>query len=147
MKMTDVLNRFEQPGFDGDNVFIRGGSMLTGTGQNDAVKFMTLDLGELVDGGTFYLSPGVAAEVVGLTCAIDNSIISQNTNVTFEINAVPITNSTITIPFAGSAAGDVFFSEPTAARTLSASDSIKIVSAGLNGGAGLAQLTVMFQMI
>lgn len=145
--MTDVLNKFEQPGFDGDNKFIRGGSMLTGTGQNDAVKFMTIDMGELGDGGTFYVSPGVAADVVGLTCAIDDSITTTNTNISFEIDGTPIVGSTITIPFSGSAAGDVFSSAPTSARTLSASDSLKIVSAGLNSGNGVGKLTVMLQMI
>ena len=61
---------------------------------------------------------------------IDGAITVANCGFTFEIAGVAVTNGAITITQAGSAAGDVDSSTPTAARTLTAGQPIELISDG-----------------
>lgn len=132
MSGESVLNFFKQPGSDGDNSLVLGGTSETATGQNLKTKLVTVVIGDVSTAGSVFVVPGVAGTVVGVSNVIDAAITAADAGLTFEIGGVEITGADITIANAGSAAGDVDQSTPSALNVITASDALEVVKDGLS---------------
>jgi len=133
MTGESVLNRFEQPaGTSRDNKAIMGGTLQTEGGANLKTKLVTVPIGDVSAAGSVFAVPGVAGTIVGISNVIDAAITVADAGLTFEIGGVAVTNAAITITQAGSAAGDVDQSTPTALNVITAAQAIEIVKDGLS---------------
>ncbi len=132
MTGESVLNRFEQPGTDRDNKLVLEGTSETVTGQNLKTKLVTVPIGDVSAAGSVFAVPGVAGTIVGISNVIDAAITVADAGLTFEIGGVAVTYAAITITQAGSAAGDVDQSTPTALNVITAAQAIEIVKDGLS---------------
>jgi len=130
MTGESVLNRFEQPGTDRDNKLVLEGTSETVTGQNLKTKLVTVPIGDVSTAGSVFAVPGVAGTIVGISNVIDAAITVADAGLTFEIGGVAVTGAAITITQAGSAAGDVDQSTPTALNIITAAQAIEIVKDG-----------------
>ena len=84
----------------------------------------------------------IAGIISKIYTVIHGVITGSDTNMTFEIAGVVVTNGAIVIAQSGSAAGDVDSSTPTAARTLTAGQAIEVISDG--GSTNTVDATVTF---
>ena len=133
MTAESVLNRFEQPaGTSRDNKLVLEGSMESVTGANLKTKLVSVPIGDVSTAGSVFAVPGVAGTVVKISNVIDAAITVADAGLTFEIGGTAITGAAITIANAGSAAGDVDQSTPTALNVITASEAIEIVKDGLS---------------
>ncbi len=132
MSGETVLNFFEQPGTDRDNKLVIGGTQETPTGQNLKTKLVTVAIGDVSTAGSVFAVPGVAGTIVGISNVIDAAITAADAGLTFEIGGVAVTDAAITIANAGSAAGDVDQSTPSALNVITAAQAIEVVKDGLS---------------
>lgn len=88
-----------------------------------------------------WIVPGVAGNITKIHSVIDQAIATADTVLTFEIGGVLITGSTITITQAGSAAGDVDSSTPSAANTITADTAVEMITDGGTTTAATATIT------
>lgn len=132
MTGESVLNFFKQAGAGEDNTLVLGGSSETPTGQNLKTKLITVPIGDVSTAGSVFSSPGIAGTIVKVTNVIDAAITAADAGLTFEIGGVAVTDAAITIANAGSAAGDVDQSTPSALNVITALDAIEIVKDGLS---------------
>lgn len=132
MSGESVLNFFEQPGSDRDNKLNLGGTVETPTGQNLKTKLVTVAIGDVSTAGSVFAVPGVAGTIVSISNVIDAAITAADAGLTFEIGGVAVTDAAITIANAGSAAGDVDQSTPSALNVITATQAIEVVKDGLS---------------
>ena len=132
MTAESVKNRFEQPGSDRDNKLVLEGSVETENGADLKTKLVTVAIGDVSTAGSVFAVPGVAGTIVGISNVIDAAITAADAGLTFEIGGVAVTDAAITIANAGSAAGDVDQSTPTALNVITASEAIEVVKDGLS---------------
>ena len=85
------------------------------------------------DTSHFIVAPH-AGSIVKAYSVIDGAVSSADVTIVMEIAGVAVTNGSITIATAASAAGDVDSCTPTAANTVTAGQAIELVVTG--GGAG-----------
>ncbi|MBL4700586.1 MAG: hypothetical protein JKX85_04935 [Phycisphaeraceae bacterium] len=130
MSGESVLNFFEQPGSDRDNKLVLGGKMESATAQNLKTKLVTVPIGDVSAAGSVFAVPGIAGTIVKISNVIDAAITAADAGLTFEIGGVAVTGAAITIANAGSAAGDVDQSTPTALNVITASQAIEVVKDG-----------------
>ena len=83
-----------------------------------------------------------AGEIIEINSVIDGTIATGDTDLTAKIGGTAVTNGVITITESGSAAGDVDTVYPTAARTVSAGDSIEIETDGVSTNTVQATITI-----
>jgi hypothetical protein len=83
-------------------------------------------------GGTQYLVAPIAGTITRIQSIIDGALTVGNEVLTPSINGVAITTTPITITQAGSAAGDVDSTVPTAANTVAVGDKISVAFTGTN---------------
>lgn len=107
--------------------------------------YMNYYIDNLNPAGTAYIACPENGDLVKVYSVIDDSFSGADTNISFTINAVGVTNGTITITQSGSAAGDVDNSTPTANNSLSAGDFIQIDWDGLASSAVACTLTFAIQ--
>lgn len=131
MARASVSNVFEQPNRSGDNKLIVGGSMSTGL-SDLKTRYFILPIGDVSTAGSVWVVPGVTGTVIKILNVIDAAITAADAGLTFEINGTPITDGDITIANAGSAAGDVDQSTPSAANIITVTDAIEVVKDGLS---------------
>jgi len=85
-----------------------------------------------------------AGDIQKIWSVLDGAITGGNCVFTFEIGGVAVTNGTVTIATASSAAGDVDSATPSAAKTLTPGQPIEIISNG--GSTGAKNATFTFEM-
>ena len=141
MSGESVKNFFEQPGSDRDNKLVVGGSMESATGADLKTKLVTVAIGDVSTAGSVFAVPGVAGTIVGISNVIDAAITAADAGLTFEIGGVAVTGADITIANAGSAAGDVDQSTPSALNVITATDAIEVVKDGLSSTASNGVVT------
>jgi hypothetical protein len=93
-------------------------------------KEFTYTIDTLNTAASYYWVCPYAGVISKVWSVIDGALTGANAVITFEIANVAVTNGTITITQAGSAAGDVDSCTPTAARTLSAGQALEIICDG-----------------
>jgi hypothetical protein len=77
-----------------------------------------------------FFVPGLAGDITTIYTVIDGAIITANAAITFEIGGTLVTSGGITITQSGSAAGDQDSSTPSGAKTLTAGQSLEVISDG-----------------
>ena len=104
--------------------------MESATAQNLKTKLVTVPIGDVSAAGSVFAVPGIAGTIVKISNVIDAAITAADAGLTFEIGGVAVTGAAITIANAGSAAGDVDQSTPTALNVITASQAIEVVKDG-----------------
>jgi len=145
--MTDtvnVLNKFLQAesGVPGDNKLILGGSVEDGAGNSVKTTFLTVKMSDVSTASSVFVVSPVAGTITKYSSIIDGAIATGDDTVTMEINTVLVTDSTITVTQAGSAAGDVDSASPTATNVVAIGDAIEIITDGASTNTVAATFTV-----
>jgi len=125
---ANVLNRIEQPGSGNDNKYIFGGSVETATGQSLKEVYLTVDMTNISSAAVVYLPSPVAGTITKITTIINGAIATANAILTGRIGSTAITSGAVTIPFSGSAAGQVNSTTPTALNTVVAGNNINFTA-------------------
>lgn len=88
----------------------------------------------------------IAGDISKIYSVLHGAITGADCGFTFEIAGTAVTSGAITITQAGSAAGDVDSSTPSAAKTLTAGQAIEIISDGGSTGAVNATFTFIIDV-
>lgn len=91
--------------------------------------------------GSTWVVPAVAGIITQINTVLYAPIATTDCGLSFEIAGAPITDGNITIAFSGSAAGDLDSSSPSAARTLTNTQAIEIISNGASTSPASATVT------
>lgn len=118
----------------GGKINVESGGVIEFNGQVANEYSLTMDIADGSADSDYYLVCPHAGVIEKIYSVIDGVVSSANITITPYIGATPVTNGVVTITQAGSAAGDVDVASPTAARTVTAGQAIKLTVAG--GGAG-----------
>jgi len=112
-------------------------------------KFPTYILNAVIDDVSTAQSDWVVAPYAGtitkIYSVIDAAITVADATLSFEIGGTAVTNGGITITQAGSAAGDVDSSTPTANNTVTAGQAIELITDGASTTASKATITLVIQ--
>ncbi|MCK5606461.1 hypothetical protein KAR91_31455 [Candidatus Pacearchaeota archaeon] len=109
----------------------------------DAQKiYLRGEIADISTGASSWVTSPVAGDITAITTVIDGAITIGDAAISFEIATVAVTDGGITIANAGSAAGDIDTSAPTAARTVTAGQAIEIITDGGSTDASLAVVTI-----
>jgi hypothetical protein len=103
--------------------------------------FMTAYLADVSTAGQIYVAPGFSGRVVELTAVLNGTIATANAVLTAKIGGANVTGGVMTIPFDGSAAGDVVSCTPTGANTFTPGDAIEIETNGASTNAVAVTIT------
>jgi len=143
--MTEnVLNFFEQPGADGDNKFIVGGTMETATGTHLRVRTASVLLPDVSSASSLvYAFPGVTGEIQAIRAVQNAGVTGANGVISFTIGGGSPIGSTISI-LAGSSAGDVYTINPSTA-TITGSQEIEVTTDG--GSTGVCPVTINIEIL
>ncbi len=101
--------------------------------KNLNLMLLTYKFEDVSTGSSQWVVAPIAGDVKTIYSVLHGAIITGNAGFTFEIAGTPITNGAVTITQAGSAAGDIDSATPTAAKTLTAGQSIELISDGVSG--------------
>ena len=77
-----------------------------------------------------WVIPGVAGTITRIQTVINGALGTADPTLSFEIAGTPITSGNITITQAGSAAGDIDETSPSAANVITSSQAIEMISDG-----------------
>ena len=91
---------------------------------------LTIDIDNIVSAASYYIVAPFAGAIKKIWSVIDSGFTVSDVVITASIAGVGVTNGTITITQAGSAAGDVDFATPTALNTLTAGQALKLAFTG-----------------
>ena len=106
--------------------------------------YLTYTITDLNAAASYYLVCPLAGVISKIYSVIESALATADNVLTFEIAGVAVTNGTVTITQAGSAAGDVDSATPTAARTLTAGQALEIISDG--GTSSTTKCTLTFEI-
>ena len=94
-----------------------------------------------------YVVAPVAGNIQKIYGVLDSSFTGGDTTLTAKIGGVPVTNGSLTFATAGSAAGDVQTTTPSAAKTVTAGQAIEVVSDGASSTSGThVELTILLDV-
>lgn len=98
---------------------------------NLGANLLEKDLGRVIlnANGTTYIPCGAAGVITEIISVIEGALTGGDPTLTFSIGSTAITDGVITIANSGSAAGDVDYCSPSAARTVAKRNYIKCVVA------------------
>lgn len=125
---ANVLNKIQQAGSGNDNKYIFGGSVETPSGQSFKKVYLTLDITNISSAAVVYLPSPVAGTISKITTIINGAIATANAILTGRIGSTAITGGAVTIPFSGSAAGQVNSATPTALNTVAVGNNINFTA-------------------
>ena len=97
--------------------------------------FLTAKVTDISTAGSTFVAVPDVGNIVKIYTSIKNAITSADAAITFEIGGTSVTNGAITVTQAGSAAGDVDSSTPSAANRVEEGGSIEIISDGASATA------------
>jgi hypothetical protein len=97
--------------------------------------FLTAKVTDISTAGSTFVAVPDVGNIVKIYTSIKNAITSADAAITFEIGGTAVTNGAITVTQAGSAAGDVDSSTPSAANRVEEGGSIEIISDGASATA------------
>lgn len=125
---ANVLNYSNQASASGDNAYNFGGTIRTGAGQSLKKIYLTVDMTNISSAAVVYLPSPVAGTISKITTIINGAIATANAVLTGRIGSTAITNGAVTIPFSGSAAGQVNSATPTALNTVAVGSNINFTA-------------------
>jgi len=108
---------------------------------NKDLVFVHADIDDVSTAASYWVVPGIAGDVTKIHTVIDGAIATADAGISFEIAGTPITGGGITIANAGSAAGDVDSSTPSAANTITANQAIEMITDGASTNTVKATVT------
>ncbi len=94
------------------------------------VYAITVDMTDISTAGSVWVVAPYAGDITKIYSVINGAITDADATITAEIGGTLVTDSSITIANAGSAAGVVDSSTPSATRTVTAGQAIEIISDG-----------------
>ena len=95
---------------------------------------------------SYWVVTPFAGSVSSIYTVIDGAIGTADATITFELSGTAITDGTITIANASSAAGDVDSSSPTANNVVSAGQAIEVITDGASTGTVSAVVTIVIDL-
>jgi hypothetical protein len=107
---------------------------------------LTRTFNDISTAGSQWVVCPIAGAVTKIWSVIDNAITTANCTLSFEINGTAITSGNITITQAGSNAGDVDSSTPSANNVLTAGQPIEIISDGASDTTCNATITFVIDV-
>ncbi len=121
----------------GSALNLKAGSTTTVTGALNSPAgvsmkslYISVDMTDISSAGSVWVSPGRACTFKRLVSIINGAITVGDAVITTQIAGVAVTNGSLTIANAGSAAGDVDTATPTALNVLTSAQGLEIVSDG-----------------
>ena len=96
--------------------------------------------------GSYWVVSPVAGTVSAIYSVINGAIATADAGLSFEIGGTAITGGGITIANAGSAAGDVDSSTPSAANTVTAGQAIELITDGASTNTVKAEISIVIQV-
>lgn len=96
-------------------------------------RFLTVQIEDISTAGQKFVVPGFAGKIVNIHSVINGAIITADADLTPKIGGVAVTGGLITVATAGSAAGTVDSSVPTALNSFTSTDAIEIETDGASG--------------
>ena len=94
------------------------------------VDYLTIKVDDIGTAKSHYMPVNFAGTITAIKSAVDAATTTTNTILTCKIEGTNITNGAITIPFSGSAAGDVAPATPTANNVFASGNYIEVASDG-----------------
>ena len=141
--MSNVSNYFEQPTSNSNNnVLVLGGSVNTANGQSLKKVYLTAQIEDISTAGQTYVVSPVSGTITKIYSVLNGAITTANAILTPKINGAAITNASITIAHAGSIAGEIDFSIPTALNTVETGQAIEIETDGGSNGSVKTIITI-----
>lgn len=126
--MAETLNYSKPVSTGQDNPYILGGTVETAGGQSLKKVYLTLDITNISSATVVHLPSPVAGTISKITTIINGAITTANAILTGRIGSTAITGGAVTIPFSGSAAGQVNSATPTALNTVAVGNNINFTS-------------------
>jgi len=126
--MAETKNYFKPVTTGQDNPLILGGTVETATGQSLKEVYLTVDMTNISSAAVVYLPSPVAGTITKITTIINGAIATADAILTGRIGSTAITGGAVTIPFSGSAAGQVNSTTPTALNTVVAGNNINFTA-------------------
>lgn len=115
--------------------------------KNTNLMVLSFDIADLDVATSYYIVSPYAGDIVKIYSVIDQAIATADTLITAKIATVAVTGGVITIAYSGSAAGDVDFATPSAARTVTAGQAIEFECGGqTTTAASRAHITVVINV-
>ena len=111
-----------------------GGAINFPSGGSAGQYMLTMDIADGSAEGAYYLVCPHAGVISKIWSVIDGAVSTADITITAAIGGTNVTNGVVTIATAASAAGDVDSATPTALRTVTAGQAIRLTVTG--GGAG-----------
>lgn len=141
--MSNVSNYFEQPTSNSNNnVLVLGGSVNTANGQSLKKVYLTAQIEDISTPSQTYVVSPVSGTITKIYSVLNGAITTANAILTPKINGTAITNASITIAHAGSIAGEIDFSIPTALNTVETGQAIEIETDGGSNGSVKTIITI-----
>ncbi len=143
--MSNVKNYFEQA-VDSDNKLVLGGSVETVTGQNITSVVLNVKMTDISTAGTVYVTSPISGTIKNIYTVIDGVIITGDAVLTSKIGVTAITGGVITIANAGSAAGIIDTTTPTALNVVAVGDQINIATDGGSTNTVAATISILIEL-
>lgn len=118
-------------------------TQITATGAELNQYTITVDMADISTASSVWVVAPHAGDITAIYSVINGAIATANAIITAKIGGVAVTDSSITIAFSGSAAGDVDSSTPSAANTVTAGQAIEIITDGGSANAVRATFTIV----
>lgn len=104
----------------------------------------TLDIANLDTVADYYLVFPYAGTIDKLSSVVDSAIAGADKVLTMSLAGVAITTGALTVPIAGSVAGQLNSVTPTALKTIAAGAALRIAATGASTGAARCHLSITF---
>lgn len=126
--MAETKNYIKPVTTGQDNPYIFGGTIETAGGQSLKKVYLTVDITNISSAAVVYLPSPVAGTITKITTNINGAIATADAILTGRIGSTAITGGAVTIPFSGSAAGQVNSATPTALNTVAVGNNINFTA-------------------
>lgn len=93
-------------------------------------RFITVQMTTISTAGQIYVVPGFRGKIVRAYSALNGAIGTADAELTLKIGGTAVTGGVITVPYDGSAAGDVASCTPTAANGFGSLDAVEVETNG-----------------
>lgn len=111
-------------------------------------NYVTLNVSipDISTAGSYFVANPIFGTIAQILVTLDNAITLANSIVTAKINGVAVTGSAVTVTFTGSAPGSVYTATPSGANTVTANNSIEILTDGGSTTTARANVTILMDV-
>lgn len=107
---------------------------------------LTVKVPDISTPASYWTVSPYAGDIIAIYSVIDGAISGADCVLSFEINGVAVTDGNITITQTSSAAGDVDSSTPSSNNTVTAGQSIEIITDGASSGTSNAEVVIVLDI-